>query len=60
MRPPWRLDEETFSSSPRSGRSPDADPVLPGGSDWTVKRSDGVVELDLRITLETDDGPSST
>ncbi len=30
--------------------------VLPGGSDWTVKRSDGVVELDLRITMETDDG----
>jgi hypothetical protein len=30
--------------------------VLPGGDDWTVKRSDGVVELDLRVTLETDDG----
>jgi hypothetical protein len=30
--------------------------VLPGGGDWTVKRADGVVELDLRITLETDDG----
>ena len=30
--------------------------VLPGGDDWTVKRSDGVVELDLRITLETEDG----
>jgi Protein of unknown function (DUF3237) len=30
--------------------------VLPGGDDWTVTRSDGVVELDLRITLETDDG----
>jgi uncharacterized protein DUF3237 len=30
--------------------------VLSGGDDWTVKRSDGVVELDLRITLETDDG----
>jgi hypothetical protein len=30
--------------------------VLPGGGDWTVKRPDGVVELDLRITLETDDG----
>jgi hypothetical protein len=30
--------------------------VLPGGDDWTIKRSDGVVELDLRITLETDDG----
>jgi hypothetical protein len=30
--------------------------VRPGGGDWTVKRSDGVIELDLRITLETDDG----
>ena len=29
--------------------------VLPGGDDWTVKRMDGVVELDLRVTLETDD-----
>jgi hypothetical protein len=31
--------------------------VLPGGGDWVVKRPDGVLELDLRITLETDDGP---
>ena len=30
--------------------------VLPGGVDWTLLRSDGVLELDLRITLETDDG----
>ena len=30
--------------------------VLAGGDDWTVKRPDGVLELDLRITLETDDG----
>ncbi|NUP07448.1 MAG: DUF3237 domain-containing protein [Polyangiaceae bacterium] len=30
--------------------------VLPGGNDWTVKRADGVLELDLRITLKTDDG----
>jgi hypothetical protein len=30
--------------------------VLPGGADWTLLRSDGVLELDLRITLETDDG----
>jgi hypothetical protein len=29
--------------------------VLPGGDDWTLKRPDGVIELDLRITLETDD-----
>jgi hypothetical protein len=30
--------------------------VLQGGADWTVQRSDGAVELDLRVTLETDDG----
>jgi hypothetical protein len=30
--------------------------VLPGGGDWVVKRPDGVLELDLRVTLETDDG----
>ena len=30
--------------------------VLQGGADWTVKRPDGVIELDLRVTLETDDG----
>ena len=30
--------------------------VLPGGGDWVLNRPDGVLELDLRITLETDDG----
>jgi hypothetical protein len=30
--------------------------ALPGGGDWTLLRSDGVLELDLRLTLETDDG----
>ena len=30
--------------------------VLPGGADWTLKRPDGVIELDLRVTLQTDDG----
>jgi len=30
--------------------------VLPGGGDWTLLRSDGVLELDLRLTLESDDG----
>jgi hypothetical protein len=30
--------------------------VLPGGGDWAMQRSDGVIELDLRVTLETDDG----
>ena len=29
--------------------------VLPGGGDWTLLRGDGVLELDLRLTLETDD-----
>jgi hypothetical protein len=30
--------------------------VLSGGGDWTLLRGDGVLELDLRVTLETDDG----
>jgi hypothetical protein len=30
--------------------------VLPGGGDWTLLRADGVLELDLRVTLQTDDG----
>ena len=30
--------------------------VLSGGDDWAVRRPDGVLELDLRVTLETDDG----
>src|SRR5260221_5496888 len=31
--------------------------VLPGGSaDWLLLRADGVLELDLRATLPTDDG----
>jgi len=30
--------------------------VLSGGDDWTIKRSDGVMELDLRITLQTFEG----
>ena len=29
--------------------------VLPGGGDWLLLRSDDVLELDLRVTLETDD-----
>jgi hypothetical protein len=40
----------TFEGSRLSGR------VLPGGGDWTLLRPDGVLELDLRTTLETDDG----
>jgi hypothetical protein len=31
--------------------------VLPGGSaDWLLLRADGVLEMDLRLTLRTDDG----
>ena len=30
--------------------------VLPGGSDWIVVRSDGVLIQDVRIVLRTDDG----
>ena len=30
--------------------------VLAGGGDWVVKRADGTFELDLRVTLQTDDG----
>src|SRR5262245_7468893 len=31
--------------------------LLPGGSaDWTLLRGDGVLELDLRATLRTEDG----
>ena len=30
--------------------------VLPGGGDWALMRTDGAVQLDVRATLETDDG----
>ena len=30
--------------------------VLPGGGDWILERSDGSRQLDVRITLRTDDG----
>ena len=30
--------------------------VLAGGGDWVTATADGTLELDLRITLETDDG----
>ena len=30
--------------------------VLPGGGDWVIQRPDHVFQLDVRITLETDDG----
>jgi hypothetical protein len=30
--------------------------VLAGGGDWVTAVADGTLELDLRVTLETDDG----
>src|SRR5438128_990425 len=30
--------------------------VLAGGGDWVTSKGDGTFELDLRVTLETDDG----
>jgi hypothetical protein len=30
--------------------------ILPEGGDWAIVRQDGVLELDVRITLRTDDG----
>lgn len=42
--------EGTFAGPRLRGRA------LPGGGDWTLLRGDGVLELDLRATLETDDG----
>jgi hypothetical protein len=40
----------TFSGPALSGR------ILPGGSDCAITRRDGVLELDVRLTLETTDG----
>lgn len=30
--------------------------VLPGGGDWATMRADGVIQLDVRATIKTDDG----
>lgn len=30
--------------------------VLPGGADWVMNRPDGVMLIDVRLTLKTDDG----
>ena len=40
-----RFDGEEFSGI-----------VLPGGGDWITMRPDEVVQLDVRLTLKTDDG----
>ncbi len=29
--------------------------VLPGGGDWIMARSDGALQLDVRLTMQTDD-----
>lgn len=30
--------------------------VLPGGQDWVINRADGVMVIDVRLTLQADDG----
>ena len=30
--------------------------LLPGGGDWALVRTDGAVQLDVRATLQTEDG----
>ncbi len=44
------IEGGSFSGPRLSGR------VLPGGADWQVVRPDGVIEVDARYTLETNDG----
>ena len=44
------ITEGTFEGPRLRGK------VLPGGGDWTLLRADGVLELDLRLTLATHDG----
>lgn len=50
----------TLSIFPVTGGSFEGDrlrgTVLDGGGDWVTKIGDGTFELDLRVTLETDDG----
>ena len=50
----------TLSIFPVTGGSFDGDRlrgrVLAGGGDWVTTKADGVIEVDLRVTLETDDG----
>ena len=40
----------TFAGPEMNGK------ILPGGGDWLLLRSDGSLQLDVRVTLETDDG----
>jgi len=50
----------TVSIFPVTGGSFEGDrlrgKVVAGGGDWVTVRADGTLELDLRVTLETDDG----
>lgn len=34
--------------------------VLPGGADWVINRSDGVMLIDVRLSLLTDDNAAMT
>jgi hypothetical protein len=49
----------TLSVFPVTGGSFEGDrlrgSVLPGGGDWVTTNADGTFELDLRVTLRTDD-----
>lgn len=40
----------TFEGPKLKGRA------LPAGGDWLLLRNDGILQLDVRVTLETDDG----
>ncbi len=40
----------TFTGPEMNGK------ILPGGGNWLLLRSDGSLQLDVRVTLETDDG----
>jgi hypothetical protein len=50
----------TLSIFPVTGGSFEGDrlrgKVLAGGGDWVTRKADDTLELDLRVTLETDDG----
>jgi hypothetical protein len=50
----------TLSIFPITGGSFDGDRlrgrVLAGGADWVTAKPDGTMEVDLRVTLETEDG----
>lgn len=46
----WIVKGGTFSGPKIRGE------LLPGGGDWALARTDGVVQLDVRATARTDDG----